>query len=244
MQAPFDIAADLDTPVSAFLKLAPLQPRFLLESVEGGERLARYSFLGFGEVSQVRLDERALVVDGQERPLPGSTAELLGTLREVLAATPELAPVVPDLPFRGGLVGIAGYDLVRYFERLEGAPDGEAIPGVTQYSLMRAADGRSADACRQHWREVHRPLALRIHVGLWSYVQDHVQETLTSTGGDVIGHAQLHFRSHADMREKLFDSEAGKREIFADIGNFMSLERTRVALMTERWLRTPESLRD
>lgn len=123
-------------------------------------------------------------------------------------------------------------------------PDGEASPGVTQYSLMRAADGRSADACRQHWREVHRPLALRIHVGLWSYVQDHVQETLTSTGGDVIGHAQLHFRSHADMREKLFDSEAGKREIFADIGNFMSLERTGVALMTERWLRTPESLRD
>ncbi|HKJ19636.1 MAG TPA: hypothetical protein VJ993_03145, partial [Woeseiaceae bacterium] len=47
MQAPFDIAADLDTPVSAYLKLGALQPRFLLESVEGGERLARYSFLGF-----------------------------------------------------------------------------------------------------------------------------------------------------------------------------------------------------
>ena len=41
MQAPFDIAADLDTPVSAYLKLKALQPRFLLESVEGGERLAR-----------------------------------------------------------------------------------------------------------------------------------------------------------------------------------------------------------
>ena len=47
MQAPFDIAADLDTPVSAYLKLKALRPRFLLESVEGGERLARYSFLGF-----------------------------------------------------------------------------------------------------------------------------------------------------------------------------------------------------
>jgi len=43
MKRPFDIAADLDTPVSAYLKLAPFQPRFLLESVEGGERLARYS---------------------------------------------------------------------------------------------------------------------------------------------------------------------------------------------------------
>ena len=49
MQAPFDIAADLDTPVSAYLKLGKLTPRFLLESVEGGERLARYSFLGFGD---------------------------------------------------------------------------------------------------------------------------------------------------------------------------------------------------
>ena len=54
MQAPFDIAADLDTPVSAYLKLAKLRPRFLLESVEGGERLARYSFLGFGDALEVR----------------------------------------------------------------------------------------------------------------------------------------------------------------------------------------------
>jgi anthranilate synthase component 1 len=56
MKAPFDIAADLDTPVSAYLKLAPFRPRFLLESVEGGERLARYSFIGFGECLEVRLD--------------------------------------------------------------------------------------------------------------------------------------------------------------------------------------------
>jgi len=40
MQPPFDIAADLDTPVSAYLKLAALKPRFLLESVEGGEQVA------------------------------------------------------------------------------------------------------------------------------------------------------------------------------------------------------------
>jgi len=115
---------------------------------------------------------------------------------------------------------------------------------VTQYSLMRPANGRSFEDCSRHWREVHRPLALRIHVGLWSYVQDHVVETLTPTGGDVIGHAQLHFRSHADLRDKLFDSDAGRDEIFADIPKFMSLERTQSALMTERWLRTPDAFRD
>ena len=68
MQAPFDIAADLDTPVSAFLKLAPLKPRFLLESVEGGERLARYSFLGFGDALEVRMDAEGLSIDGESRP--------------------------------------------------------------------------------------------------------------------------------------------------------------------------------
>ena len=57
LEAPFDIAADLDTPVSAYLKLRDLQPRFLLESVEGGERLARYSFIGFGDALEVFMDE-------------------------------------------------------------------------------------------------------------------------------------------------------------------------------------------
>ena len=57
MQPPFDIAADLDTPVSTYLKLGPLKPRFLLESVEKGTHLARYSFLGFGEALEFRLDE-------------------------------------------------------------------------------------------------------------------------------------------------------------------------------------------
>ena len=56
MKAPFDIAGDLDTPVSAYLKLAAFRPCFLLESVEGGERLARYSFVGFGESLEVKLD--------------------------------------------------------------------------------------------------------------------------------------------------------------------------------------------
>ena len=71
MQTPFDIAADLDTPVSAYLKLGPLRPRYLLESVEGGERLARYSFLGFGDALEVRMDDTALTIKSA-KPLPSS----------------------------------------------------------------------------------------------------------------------------------------------------------------------------
>ncbi|MDZ7645358.1 MAG: anthranilate synthase component I family protein [Woeseiaceae bacterium] len=118
MQPPFDIAADLDTPVSAYLKLADLGPRFLLESVEGGKRLARYSFLGFGDALELRLDDAGLTVDGERRAAPADRDAWLAVLREALASVPRLSPEVPELPFHGGLVGVSGYDTVRLFERL------------------------------------------------------------------------------------------------------------------------------
>jgi len=74
----FDIAADLDTPVSAYLKLAPFGPRFLLESVEGGERLARYSFIGFGDGLDVRLENGDLRIGDQRLPAGPDRATLLG----------------------------------------------------------------------------------------------------------------------------------------------------------------------
>jgi anthranilate synthase component 1 len=114
----FDIAADLDTPVSAYLKLAPFRPRFLLESVEGGERLARYSFLGFGDCLEVRLDTTGLAIGRERRPVPQSTAELLAGLRYALTQAPRPKPDIAGVPLSGGLVGAAAYDLVRFFERL------------------------------------------------------------------------------------------------------------------------------
>jgi anthranilate synthase component 1 len=120
MKPPFDIAADLDTPVSAYLKLAPFRPRFLLESVEGGERLARYSFIGFGDCLEVRLDAAGLVVGGVHSPRPRSKLEFLDALRGALARTPRPLPEVPGVPLLGGLVGYTAYDAVRYFERVPG----------------------------------------------------------------------------------------------------------------------------
>jgi anthranilate synthase component 1 len=136
MEPPFDISADLDTPVSTYLKLSPLQPRYLLESVEGGAHLARYSFLGFGDALKFRLDKTGMTVDGQKLAAPEGSSELLDALRSVLARTPKLMPVVPDLPFSGGLVGVAGYDLVRYFERLENLPEGAAVPAAPDAAYM------------------------------------------------------------------------------------------------------------
>lgn len=118
MEAPFDIAADLDTPVSAYLKLRDVQPRFLLESVEGGERLARYSFLGFGDALEIRMDSSALHIDGKSEARPTNRQQYLDALRAALSAAPRPGPAVAGLPFAGGLVGVSGYDVVRLFEKL------------------------------------------------------------------------------------------------------------------------------
>jgi len=118
MESPFDIAADLDTPVSAFIKLEPFKPRFLLESVESAERLARYSFLGFGEGLTLEIRADKVLRNGVTLPRPNGQAEWLALMRDALAASPKLSPAIDGLPFAGGLVGAAGYDVVRQFERL------------------------------------------------------------------------------------------------------------------------------
>jgi len=118
MESPFDIAADLDTPVSAYLKLAPFEPRFLLESVESGEQLARYSFLGLGEALSLALYPDRVVKNGEVLPRPASSEAWRDLMRATLAESPELRPNLDGVPFSGGLVGAAGYDIVRYFERL------------------------------------------------------------------------------------------------------------------------------
>lgn len=154
MQAPFDIAADLDTPVSAYLKLAPLRPRFLLESVERGERLARYSFLGFGDALEIRLDVDGLALRGElaaagtgggvarnarssaPRAGPRDRHEYLDCLRAALGRAPRPAPAVNGIPFTGGLVGVSGYDVVRLFEDLprRHAPQ----PGIPDAAFVAA----------------------------------------------------------------------------------------------------------
>ena len=114
----YDIAADLDTPVSAFLKLRPLRPRFLLESVPQGDRLARYSYIGFGDCREWILDGGGLSIDGHRHPRPAGREELLASLREALARAPRLLPDSTGIPLAGGLVGYSAYDLVRSFEPL------------------------------------------------------------------------------------------------------------------------------
>jgi anthranilate synthase component 1 len=138
MKPPFDIAADLDTPVSAYLKLAPFRPRFLLESVEGGERLARYSFIGFGDCLEVRLDASGLYVGDERYPRPRSKLEFLNALRGALRRAPQPLPEVPGVPLLGGLVGYTAYDAVRYFERVPGRSLDDTVTPHAHYVAPRS----------------------------------------------------------------------------------------------------------
>ena len=111
-----EVFADMDTPVSAFLKVDGEPYSFLLESVEGGEKWGRFSLLGSrpSMVFVARGDRCELLRDGQARPLAGHPVEELARLlRE------HQAVALPGLPrFCGGAVGYFGYDAVRWFERV------------------------------------------------------------------------------------------------------------------------------
>ena len=122
MQQPFDIAADLHTPVSAFLRLAPLRPRYLLESVEEGYQ-GRYSFIGFGDTFRVDVEP-----DGVYANADFLSEDVLTGLRKALERAPQCGPVIKDQPFSGGLVGASGFDLVRRLYPLPPAPHPSAEP--------------------------------------------------------------------------------------------------------------------
>ncbi len=114
-----EVRADLETPVSAFLKVATGDFSFLLESVEGGERLGRYSFIGAEPYRVLECSE--------------SDGDPLSVIDEELS---RFQPVeVPGLPrFHGGAVGYLSYEVSGHFERLP-APERDSL-GVPESWLM------------------------------------------------------------------------------------------------------------
>ena len=117
-----EVLADMETPVSAFRKIAGGRPNsFLLESVEGGERLARYSFLGSDPFMVFRSKgNTATITEGAQAEtltLAAGERDPLHVLQELLGRyTYVPSPELP--PFVGGAVGMIGYDTVRFFEKL------------------------------------------------------------------------------------------------------------------------------
>ena len=125
-----EILADCDTPVSTFLRVGNRGPAFLMESVEGGERVARYSFTGANPRAVV--SSRGTRVE--RRTLPSGTVETMESTDPLSALRDQLkafhpAPLECLPPFRGGFVGYLGYDAARRFERLpESVEDPLGLP--------------------------------------------------------------------------------------------------------------------
>ncbi|MBP1604638.1 MAG: trpE [Acidobacteria bacterium] len=131
-----EILADLLTPVSAFLKIAELSDyAFLLESVEGGEQVARYSFLGKDPFLVLRASQGRTILERS-----GETTELaepfVDALRRLMSEF--RSPFVPELPrFTGGAVGFFGYDASPWFEPA-------LRPVWERYGSAQAAEGPEA----------------------------------------------------------------------------------------------------
>src|SRR6187402_1957609 len=114
-----EIVADLFTPVSAFLKIAEdADYAFLLESVEGGEHVGRYSFLGKDPFLILRARDGKTTID-RAGAVTESERPFIDTLRGLMADF--RSPFVPDLPrFTGGAVGYFGYGASTWFEPVLG----------------------------------------------------------------------------------------------------------------------------
>lgn len=110
-----DVFADLETPVSAFLKIDGSETAYLLESVEGGERLGRYSFLGSNPDLVVTFRDGVASIITPSITMDRPLGDPLAIVKELLDQW-KAAPVEGLPPFFGGAVGYLSYDAVRYFE--------------------------------------------------------------------------------------------------------------------------------
>ena len=128
-----EVLADLETPLSLFRKIDDGRTAFLLESVEGGEKWARYSFLGVGSRATFRSTGNRVewAEKGEVEVIEiDAGGDPLEVLRERLRAFEAVQPSEFALPrFIGGAVGMIGYDWVRFVEKIpDGNPDKVGLP--------------------------------------------------------------------------------------------------------------------
>jgi anthranilate synthase component 1 len=113
-----ELLADIETPVSTYLKVRDNSFSYLLESADGGSRWGRYSFIGYKPlISILSRDKDVEIHKGEEREIIRDVKNPFDILKEISKQfTPVMADGLP--PFQGGLVGYVNYDLIRKWERL------------------------------------------------------------------------------------------------------------------------------
>jgi len=127
------VTADLETPVSAFLRIAAAEPEaFLLESVEGGEHVGRYTFIGIRPYKKIVSRGKEILLT-EKKKTKKITGDVFATLKQALSEhKPAHLPGLP--PFTAGAVGFFAYDVVRQIEKLPSIAQDEL--GVPDACLM------------------------------------------------------------------------------------------------------------
>jgi len=136
-----EMTADLETPVSAFLKLKNHGAKLLLESVERGTILGRYSFIGIAPTTRVTVDPANVTVYTPQKrmTLPhgadGTRQNPLAPLKQVLEAY-SIESEGDQPPLLGGMVGYVSYDIIRFFEKIaDESTDPLGLPLATFYMI-------------------------------------------------------------------------------------------------------------
>ncbi|RME78496.1 MAG: anthranilate synthase component I [Chloroflexi bacterium] len=170
-----NLPADMETPVSIYLKLQDEGPCFLLESVSGGEQVARYSFVGVRPRGVVTATDNEVYItaEGHGRAIPLTDGQ--DPLDVLKAQMSRYRPVrQPDLPrFVGGAVGYLSYDAIRRFERIpDSNPDDLRLPEmafmlahtlvVFDHARQRLQVIANADLTRGDVRSAYRRAVARI----------------------------------------------------------------------------------
>ncbi|MDH3608613.1 MAG: anthranilate synthase component I [Gammaproteobacteria bacterium] len=122
-----EVLADLDTPLSAYLKLAHQPYTYLFESVQGGERWGRYSFIGLSCAEHIKVYGNKVVYEKNNHAHEEDVQDPLNWVQNFLQQFS--VPEIPELPrFTGGVVGYFGYETIQYIEpRLQSDPKPDVL---------------------------------------------------------------------------------------------------------------------
>jgi anthranilate synthase component 1 len=239
------LVSDTLTPVSAYMRLPRSGPSFLFESVVGGERIGRYSFVGTGPFLSLTACGRQVRRRSATEDVSFESDDPLGELERLVGQ--HRAPHLPGLPrFCGGAVGYAGYDTVRYVERLPKPPlDDRGLPDLafSLYDRMVIFDHlrktilvvAHADVRSQTVESAYRAACARVDELCTALAEP--RDSLQLADIDLSGWPQLAYRSN--LTREQFEAAVSRAQEYIRAGDIFQ-----VVLSQRLALETPATPRD
>jgi anthranilate synthase component 1 len=227
-----EILADMDTPVSAFRKIDDGRYSFLLESVEGGEKWGRYSFLGSRPSVVVRSSGRSVEIIRQgKKEIRSFANDPLEVLKDMLS---EYRPVPnPELPrFYGGAVGFIGYDVIRFFEEMhEREKPGLGLPDVffivtDTLVIFDNVTHRIKVVSNAHVNGASITAAYREAVEKIDVIVKRLRRNLKakpSTSGAAVGHSARRVRLKSNFTQPLYEQAVLRAKEYIKAGDIFQV---------------------